>query len=451
MGIRIERATIRLAGLGVAAMLLLGPFAARGSTTRADAEVAVLLARPLTAEAAVRIARLRQGRFQAAEFEVEAARARRRQAGLLPNPELKVDLRRPGRSRDAQQADLELELDLGHVLTLPARRSLAGAGVDVARHAAERYAVELTHAVRVAFYAVQSAERRWRASVIAIETAVAARDAAHALHAAGNMTTLEAERHATAGELLSAEVAELELAYHDSREQLQQLLGLHGASIAWQIAAPSEDLPEEPNDPDDVERRALEANHELARLRAGLAALSRSERLARIDGWLPGLAVDVHAERDEAQWEVGGGMRVSVPLFDRRQGERAALQSEQRALESRIRATAVELRSQARAARNRVVASHARARHWRERVLPVRRRVVEETLLQHNAMQADVFELLDARRAEIEAERAAGDAFFEALVARCALDALLEGAPIGLPTTAERVRMDSTSEAMGGH
>ncbi len=337
------------------------------------------------------------------------------------------------------------------MLTLPARRSLADAGVDVARHAAQRTAVELAHQVRIAFYRVQSAERRWRTAVIELETAVAARDAARALHAAGNLTALEAERHAATSELLRTEVAELELAYHDAREQLQQRLGLHGADTAWQVAPPSEELPQRTTELSDVEPRTLEASHELARLRAELAALSRSHRLARIDGWLPGLAVDVHAERDETEWETGGGVRVSIPLFDRRQGERDALKAEQLALERRLRALAVDLRSQARAARNRVIAGEARARHWRERVLPARRRVVEETLLQHNAMQADVFELLEARRAEVGAAREASDALFEALVARCALDALLEGAPVGGRPSAERTRTEWTNEAMGEH
>lgn len=451
MGTAIDRRRLGLAGLAVATMLLVAPHAARGATTHADAEISALLARPLTADAAVRIARLRQGLLEAVESDVAAARARRRQAGLLPNPELKVDLRRPDRASDAPQADLELELDLGHVLTLPARRSVAEAGVDVARHAADRYAVELTHGVRVAFYAVQSAERRWRNAVVALETVVAAREAARALHAAGNLTALEAERHAAESERLRAEVAELELAYHDSRERLQPLLGLHGAATAWQVAPPSEALPPETTDLGDVERRAVEANHELARMRAELTALARAHRLARIEGWMPGLAVDVHAERDETEWETGGGVRVSLPLFDRRQGERAARIAEQRALERRLHATAVDLRAQARAARNRAISGAARARHWRERVLPARRRVVEQTLLQHNAMQADVFELLEARRAEAEAERRASDAFFEALVARCELDALLEGAPIGGRPASDSARADSTNDTLGGH
>ncbi len=56
MGTCIERRALRIAGVAIAALLLLGPIAAHGGATRADAEVAALLARPLTAEAAVRIA-----------------------------------------------------------------------------------------------------------------------------------------------------------------------------------------------------------------------------------------------------------------------------------------------------------------------------------------------------------------------------------------------------------
>ncbi len=58
-----------------------------------------------------------------------------------------------------------------------------------------------------------------------------------------------------------------------------------------------------------------------------------------------------------------------------------------------------------RALRNRLVATHRSAEHYRTVLLPLREKSVKESQLRYNAMLLGVFQLLQARREQIEVYR----------------------------------------------
>ncbi|MCX5747004.1 MAG: RND transporter, partial [Proteobacteria bacterium] len=69
------------------------------------------------------------------------------------------------------------------------------------------------------------------------------------------------------------------------------------------------------------------------------------------------------------------------------------------------------LRAHARAARITALAAYQEVRHLRDLVLPLRQQIVDETLLHYNAMDADPFALIAARRDLADA----GHQYLEAL------------------------------------
>jgi cobalt-zinc-cadmium efflux system outer membrane protein len=85
------------------------------------------------------------------------------------------------------------------------------------------------------------------------------------------------------------------------------------------------------------------------------------------------------------------------------------------------------VRASVRAARNRAVTTELLARRYREVLIPARTRVFEETLLLYNAMQIDVFRLLQARREQIDAAREYIDTLRAHWQARATLDQVLAG------------------------
>ena len=213
--------------------------------------------------------------------------------------------------------------------------------------------------------------------------------------------------------------------------------------------------------PDALERRALEASLELAALRRRLEAAARRAGVARTEGWLPDLSVDLHILRGQPDEPVGtpsdpalrfgGGLTVSIPLFDRQQGRVQAFEAEGRALLERYFGLAVDVRSSAREAENRLASAHARVRHLETVVRPAQDRVLAQTLLQYDAMQLDVFRLLAARRARLEVELAYVDTVNELFVARAAVEALLAGQRVEAPTRAVSPSPGAGAASEGGH
>ncbi|MEZ4257016.1 MAG: hypothetical protein R3A78_15105 [Polyangiales bacterium] len=108
-------------------------------------------------------------------------------------------------------------------------------------------------------------------------------------------------------------------------------------------------------------------------------------------GWLPDLSVGFHMEFDGDYWETGPEIMGSLPVFDRNQGDVLEHESELEAARARYVAAATRVRAVVRAVRNRAVSVGARAREYRDAILPIRKRVLTETIRQYNAMQLSVF------------------------------------------------------------
>ena len=69
----------------------------------------------------------------------------------------------------------------------------------------------------------------------------------------------------------------------------------------------------------------------------------------------------------------------------------------------RMTARAIEIRSEARVARNRLLVSRAIAVHYRTTLIPLREQIVAESQRFFNFMLIGAYQLLQAKRDEIEA------------------------------------------------
>lgn len=406
-----------------------------------ERDVARLLAQPLTADTAVRVALLNNRDLRAALRDLGIARGALVQASLLANPEFEASVLFPeadtGES-DAPQWDLGLEVDLTHAILIPQRMDVAEAELEATRYRVASAVLDLSYRVRLAFYDVQALRQQVELQQTTLAALTASYDAARELYEAGNITALALATEQAAYEQARTSVAEVEADFQDSRERLNVLLGLFGNATSWQVEARLPDPPATSDEPEGLEARALEKSLELAQARAELTAQARRVGLTETEGWLPDLNVGVRAEHDGEVWEIGPSISGTLPLFDRQQGRLQSHESEFWALRERYVATAIAVRAAVRSTRNRLRSTGERARHYRTVILPLRERIVAETLLQYNAMQVGVFELLQARRDQVAAAAAYIDTLREYWQARGALDQLRSG------------RLTGTMEQVGG-
>jgi outer membrane protein TolC len=421
-------------------------------------EAKKLLAKPLDADAAVRIALLNNRELRATLREMGIFRGRLVQAGLLPNPRAEAEIWPEQRST----LELRVEYDLTGALFAPMRSRAAEPEVEAARYRAAAAVIDLGGRVRAAFYALGAAEQRLALAHQSLDAWAAGVEAATALYRAGNVPEIDLAGNVAAYEKARVTVAEIELDLTTARERLLRLLGVQGYDTRIELAGELAPPPRETPIPAGVEGRAVRANFELRETRERLEGLSRRASLANATGIVPDISVDVHALReaedappsDSKDWRWGAGVSASIPLFDRKQGTSSALQAEFDALLERYYGIAIDVRSRAREAKARVLSAHSRAQKYASVIVPAEQRVVEQTLLQYNAMQVGVFQLLAARRDELAARLAYVEALREYWTANAEFEALLAGRRVSIDTSDERRMRDvsiGTERSEGGH
>lgn len=415
---------------------------ARASLPR---DVSALLARPLTAEAVVQVALLNNRGLRGSLEQLAIARAGLSGVRRLPNPTLE------GALRFGSEGDPELEvgamIDLTELLLVLSRGAAAAAGVEAAR--LEAVAAILDHAfeTRAAFFELQAALQQLELRGTVQQALGASAELAHRLREAGNITELErATQQSVALEArLSYQRAERNVAA--ARERLNALMGLWGRGTGWaavtRLPEPAgKELPIET-----LEAEAVRQSLDLEIAKQRFIAAAKRSNVATAAGWLPELRAGVSAERDEA-WAVGPAVELELPLFYQGQGEVALARAAMRQQQNVYTDTAVRLRARARQAATRLRAAREAVGYFREVLLPLKQKVLDETQLQYNAMAAGAFQLLAAKRDQVESASAYIDQLREYWLARTEAEQLLAGR-LGARLAASDVSSAVTTPGLG--
>ena len=144
---------------------------------------------------------------------------------------------------------------------------------------------------------------------------------------------------------------------------------------------------------------------ELAIARREIESFARQLGLTQTSALVPEVEIGALSEREEGEWEVGPALALPIPLFDQGQARVATARAELRRRQQAYIDLAVQIRSGLRAARQRVLSARRQALHYLDTVLPLQDQITNETLLQYNAMQVGVFQLLVAKQQQIDAGR----------------------------------------------
>lgn len=400
--------------------------------TKEDAEVAAavanLLARNLTADAAVQTALLNNHDLQAVYEELNLSQAEMVQAGLLRNPILSGEIRWATTGGEGPAVVLDLTQDFVSLLYMPLRKGQAEAAFEAAKLRVTAAVVDTASEVRSAFYEYQAAEQAREMRKTVLDATLASYDLAQRLRAAGNNRELDVLNEQDASEQARLDLARAEENVTQLRERLNALMGLWGKQTQWHAEAMLPALPTDDGVPADLERAAIESNLELGVARREIEVAARALGITKPFGWLTDAEAGVAAERElEGTWSVGPSLSLPVPLFDQGQGAVGKAQARLRQASEHFYARAVEVRSRVRAAHSVVMSARDRANYYHRVVLPLRHQIVDQTQLQYNAMQVSAFQLLEAKRNQIEA----GANYIEALrdywVARTKLEQVLSG------------------------
>lgn len=370
-----------------------------------DAEVAALLARPLSVEDAVRVALLRNPALQARYERLGVAGADLVEAGLLQNPTF-AGAFMPGLGpiSGTRKVEMELTQSLLQLLLLPSRKAIEsqrfeGVQLDVAAEV-----LDVAARTRAAWVALVAQQNLLAALAVMEEGAAASAELAERLHAAGNVSELVlTQEQGLAEEARLARVA-AEAALAEPREALARWMGLGAGEAAWSVPDRLPGIPHSDPVVDPSAPAALDARLDIAAGRRFATALSEAVALQRRLRFIPFLDAGVASSLEPGEgWTVGPALVVELPIFQQGQPALARLEAELRRTEAETTALDVEARASAREALARLRATRELADRYREQTIPLRQRTTALALRHYNYMLIGAFDVLEAKRDELAA------------------------------------------------
>ena len=403
----------------------------------ARAAVKKLLAAPLTADAAVQIALTNNRGLQATYAELGIAEADVVQAGRLRNPGFSF-----GRFTRADEVEIErtFMFDLMGLLTMPIRTDLEKRRFALTQDRVAAEIMQVATDTRRAWVNAVSARESARYMEQVRDAAEASAELARRMAAAGNFSKLDQAREQVFyGEAAAQLVRAKQLALGE-RERLTRLMGLWGEDIRFELPARLPDLPKSAREIDDLESQALKQRLDVRGAMQEAENVAASLGLTKATGFISVLEVGYQSTSETAQPRKSGyEIELRLPIFDWggarvARAEHTYMQAVNRAADIAVRA-----RSEVREGYAAYRTAFDLARHYRDEIVPLRKRISEENLLRYNGMLISVFELLADARQQIAAVNTYLDALRDFWLAETTLQLAMTGkspGAIGSPSAA---------------
>lgn len=427
----------------------------RDSAEAAEVRSAVqsLLQTNLTAENAVQIALVNNPRLQTLFEEIGIAKADLVQAGLLRNPRFGGFWRFPDQPPSGLNSEYSIAADFLDLIVLPLRKKIAARNLEATKLRVTDEVLRLAAEVKSAFYTVQAREQLVKRLQIIVEVNEAAADVATRQHEAGNITDLEFADQKAIYAQSRVTLAETQKESRADRERLNRFLGFWGNETAWRVAGELPPLPEKEIPFEKLESLAISQRLDLAASRAQLANVAAALSLRTKTRFVPILVeAGVNTEKEtDGQRVTGPTLNLELPIFDQGQAAIAKLAAQYRQAQRGLEALAIDARSQVRESRDRLIANRDLAEYYQKILLPLRIQIVNQTLLQYNAMQKGPLDLLLAKERELQAERGYVEAWRDYWISRADLEKAVGGKLTGKSSASEKMAEKPESKQQREH
>jgi cobalt-zinc-cadmium efflux system outer membrane protein len=393
------------------------------STNEAAQTVASLLQTNLTAQSAVTIALLNNQSLQAEFGEIGISQAELAQASRLHNIVLAGSWRFPNRPPSAVDAEYSASADFLDLLTLPARKKVATRNLEQTKLEVADKVLQLAAGTQTAFYELQARMELVKRLAMIVEANDAQMDVAQRQYDAGNINDVELHNQQATANQSHLDLMRAEAEIKAGRERLNRLLGLSGEQINWRIADELPPLLEKEMSLENLETLAVNQRLDLAAERKRAETIAAALRLTKNTRFIPGVIVGVDTERTpDGQRVTGPTLDLELPVFDQGQPAIAKLAAQFQQAKDNYMAHEINVRSEVREARDAVLAARGAAEFSQKNLLPLRRQILRDTILQYYAMQKGIFELLAAKEREQNSEQTNVEALRDYWIARVELE-----------------------------
>lgn len=364
-----------------------------------DAMVRSLLAKPLTVDSAVRVALLNNASLKTSFEELGVAEADFVQAGRIRNPSFSFGRVSGGGDTEI---DRSIMFDIAGLLTMPARKRIEHGRFEQAKLQAASKAVQLAADTRRAFFTAVAAAQSETFAEQVRGAAEASSELAESMTKVGNWSRLDQSRERAFYQDAVTQLARKRHEATAAREQLIRLLGLWGEQQNFVLPERLPDLPEKAQEMNNAEAQAMAQRLDVLSARRDNEATAAALGLTKATGFINVFDAG-YANKSATGLPRQNGYQISLelPIFD--WGGAKVARAEARYMQSvhRTADVAVRARSEVREAYSAYRTTYDIARHYRDDVVPLRKKISDEVLLRYNGMLASVFELLADSREQL--------------------------------------------------
>ncbi|MGQ0546729.1 MAG: TolC family protein [Betaproteobacteria bacterium] len=413
------------------------------------ARVKELLAQPLSPQSAVETALLNNPGLQASYAEVGIAEAELVQASRWRGPTFSFARLRRG---DETEYERSVFFDVLGLLSIPLSVRAEEARLEAVRSRTASEALGVALDARKAWFAAVAAQEGAKYAAQVKEAAEASADLARRMAEVGNFSKLDQAREQAFYAEATAQLARAQHGERAARERLTRLLGLWGEDLAFRLPERLLELPAEPREARDLEAQAMAQRLDVQGAKRDAEALARSLGLTRVTRYVSLLELGAlsNSETDRPR-QRGWELEIGIPIFDFGTARNARAERQYMQAVNRAAQAAVQARSEVREAYGAYRTAFDLARHYRDEIVPLRRRISDEMLLRYNGMLASVFELLADSREQVAAVNASIESLRDYWLAESDLQMALTGRSPGAMQLTRAASEAPASPGGGGH
>jgi outer membrane protein TolC len=362
------------------------------------ARVKELLAQPLTPETAAQIALLNNPGLQARYAELGIAEADLVQASRWRGPTFSFARLTRG---DEVEREASVFFDVLGLLAIPLSTRAQEKRFEAARQRAAEETLRHALETRKAWFEAVAAQQTARYMQDVQLAAEASADLARRMAEVGNWPLLTQAREQAFYAEATAQLARSRQAALAARESLTRLMGLWGEQADYALPERLPELPQSVREGGELEAQALTQRLDVQAARREAEGLAKSLGLTRVTRYVDLLEVGaLRSREDDGPVQRGWEVELRVPIFDFGGARTARAENLYMQAVNRAADTAIRARSEVRETYGAYRTAFDLARHYRDEIVPLRKRISEEMLLRYNGMLSSVFELLaDAREA----------------------------------------------------
>jgi outer membrane protein TolC len=394
-----------------------------------SAQVNALLKEPLSQEDAVQIALLNNANLQANFYQLQIDEADMVEAGSLPNPSFSMLYAKNNGEYKIEQI---LTMNVLALFTAPKASAIEKHRFEVTQNKVALSILQLARQTRNAYIRALAAKQQVEYLEQVLQSAQASGELAKRMQKAGNWSQQTADREQS---FVATTAIDLAQAQHDclvAEENLTQLLGLSDPS-KFKLPPRLPNLPSSEDSLRVVNQEDFSQRLDLQQTRLNTEALAKQLGLSKATRFMNvlelGPARVLEGRRSDPS-KKGVEIKFELPIFD--WGTAKVKRAEGRYMQAinEAKQQAIVAASEVRSQYDLYLTRYAIAQRYRDEVVPLRKRMLDESLLRYNGMLTSPFELMATAREQVLAVNEYMTALRDFWLADSDLDMALVGSPI---------------------